>query len=154
GHGIDAAVILAVVVLNAAIGFVQEGRADKALDAIRGMLAPGASVVRGGHRLTVEAETLVPGDLVLLEPGDRVPADVRFLRTRNLRIHEGARTGESVPVDESPAPVAAEAPLGDRTSVAFSGTLVAAGRGTGVVVATGADTEIGRVSALVGTVET
>jgi magnesium-transporting ATPase (P-type) len=154
GHGTDAAVIAAVVLLNAAIGFVQEGRAERALSAIRGMLAPHASVMRGGHRLTVEAETLVPGDLVLLDPGDRVPADLRFLRTRNLRIEEAALTGESVPVDKSPAPVGAEAPLGDRSSVAFSGTLVAAGRGAGVVVATGADTEIGRVSALVGAVET
>ena len=154
GHGTDAAVIAAVVLLNAAIGFVQEGRAERALSAIRGMLAPHASVMRGGHRLTVEAETLVPGDLVLLDPGDRVPADLRLLRTRNLRIEEAALTGESVPVDKSPAPVAAEAPLGDRNSVAFSGTLVAVGRGAGVVVATGADTEIGRVSALVGAVET
>ncbi len=154
GHGTDAAVIAAVVLLNAAIGFVQEGRAERALSAIRGMLAPHASVMRGGHRLTVEAETLVPGDLVLLDPGDRVPADLRLLRTRNLRIEEAALTGESVPVDKSPAPVGAEAPLGDRSSVAFSGTLVAAGRGAGVVVATGADTEIGRVSALVGAVET
>ena len=154
GHGTDAAVIAAVVLINAAIGFVQEGRAERALSAIRGMLAPHASVMRGGHRLTVEAETLVPGDLVLLDPGDRVPADLRFLRTRNLRIEEAALTGESVPVDKSPAPVGAEAPLGDRSSVAFSGTLVAAGRGAGVVVATGADTEIGRVSALVGAVET
>ena len=154
GHVIDAAVILAVVVLNAAIGFVQEGRAERALDAIRGMLAPHASVMRGGHRLTVEAETLVPGDLVLLDPGDRVPADLRFLRTRSLRIEEAALTGESIPVDKSPAPVAAEAPLGDRSSIAFSGTLVAAGRGAGIVVATGAETEIGRVSAMVRTVET
>ncbi len=154
GHGTDAAVIAAVVLLNAAIGFVQEGRAERALSAIRSMLAPHASVMRGGHRLTVEAETLVPGDLVLLDPGDRVPADLRLLRTRNLRIEEAALTGESVPVDKSPAPVVAEAPLGDRNSVAFSGTLVAAGRGAGVVVATGADTEIGRVSALVGAVET
>ncbi|RAI01489.1 carbonate dehydratase [Acuticoccus sediminis] len=154
GHGTDAAVIAAVVLLNAAIGFVQEGRAERALSAIRGMLAPHASVMRGGHRLTVEAETLVPGDLVLLDPGDRVPADLRFLRTRNLRIEEAALTGESIPVDKSPAPVGPEAPLGDRSSVAFSGTLVAAGRGAGVVVATGADTEIGRISALVGAVET
>ena len=93
GHGTDAAVIAAVVLLNAAIGFVQEGRAERALSAIRSMLAPHASVMRGGHRLTVEAETLVPGDLVLLDPGDRVPADLRLLRTRNLRIEEAALTG-------------------------------------------------------------
>ena len=153
-HGIDAAVILAVVVLNAVIGFVQEGRAEQALDAIRGMLAPRASVVRAGRRVTLAAEELVPGDLVLLDPGDRVPADLRLVRSRSLRIEEAALTGESVPVEKSPAPVMAEAPLGDRTSIAFSGTLVAAGQGAGVVVATGGDTEIGRVSALVGAVET
>jgi len=154
GHGLDAAVILGVVVINAIIGFVQEGRAEKALDAIRGMLAPHASVVRGGRRLTVAAEDLVPGDVVLLEAGDRMPADLRLIRAQSLRVEEAALTGESVPVEKSPAPVPPEAPLGDRTSMPFSGTLVAAGHGAGVVVATGGATEIGRVSALVGTVET
>nr|WP_170984448.1 cation-transporting P-type ATPase [Rhodoligotrophos defluvii] len=153
GHVIDAGVILGVVIINAVVGFVQEGRAEQALDAIRSMLAPQASVVRGGPRLTVAAEELVPGDLVLLEAGDRVPADLRLIRSRNLRIEEAALTGESVPVEKAPVPVAADAPLGDRSSMAFSGTLVAAGSGAGVVVGTGTATEIGRVSALVGTVE-
>ena len=154
GHLIDAGVILAVVLVNAVVGFVQEGRAERALDAIRGMLAPQASVVRSGRRRTIAAEELVPGDLVLLEAGDRVPADLRLVRSRSLRVEEAALTGESVPVEKSPAPAPPEASLGDRTSMAFSGTLVAAGHGAGVVVATGAATEIGRVSALVGTVET
>ncbi|HET8729442.1 MAG TPA: HAD-IC family P-type ATPase, partial [Alphaproteobacteria bacterium] len=142
------------VVINAAIGFVQEGRAERALDAIRGMLSQQASAVRNGRRLTVEAETLVPGDVVLLEPGDRVPADLRLMRARKVQIQEAALTGESVPVEKTPAPVAADAPLGDRSPMAFSGTLVTAGSGAGVVVATGADTQIGRISSLLDTVET
>ena len=154
GHLTDTAVILGVVVLNAVIGFVQEGRAESALDAIRSMLTPMASLVRGGRRLTLEAEALVPGDLVLLEAGDRVPADLRLVRARSLRVDEAVLTGESVPAEKSALPVAAEVPLGDRSSMAFSGTLVAAGQGAGVVVATGSGTELGRISTLLGTVET
>lgn len=153
GHAVDAAVILLVVVVNAIVGLVQEGRAERAIDAIRGMLMPRASVVRDGRRVTVDAAALVPGDIVLLEAGDRVPADLRLSHARSLKIEEAALTGESVPVDKSPAPVAADAALGDRTSMAFSGTLVAAGQGTGIAVATGAQTEIGRVSALIESVE-
>ncbi len=154
GHGIDTAVILGVVIVNALVGFVQEGRAEKALDAIRSMLTLRASVLRDGHRVTVSAEELVPGDLVLVEAGDRVPADLRLIRCRNLQIQESALTGESVPVEKSPDAVAADTALADRTSMAFSGTLITAGHGTGVVVATGNVSELGRISALVGTVET
>ncbi|MDJ0388434.1 HAD-IC family P-type ATPase [Roseomonas sp. E05] len=154
GHWLDAAVILGVVLINAVIGFVQEGRAAEALAAIRGMLTPHASVLRDGRRRTVDAAELVPGDLVLLEPGDKVPADLRLIRARGLRVEEAALTGESVPVEKSDAPVAADAPLGDRAGMAFSGTLVATGQATGVVVATGAATELGRISALLGAVET
>jgi magnesium-transporting ATPase (P-type) len=153
GHATDAAVVLAVVVANAVIGFIQEGRAERALDAIKDMLAPRASVIRSGRRVTVEAERLVPGDLVLLEAGDRVPADLRLLRSGNLRMEEAALTGESVPVDKSPEAVPAEAALGDRTSMAFSGTMVASGSATGLAVATGPATEIGRISGLIGAVE-
>ena len=106
--------MLAVVLVNATIGYVQEGRAEKALEAIRGMIDPHASVIRGGRRTVIVAEDIVPGDLVLLEPGDRVPADLRLIRARNLRVDEAALTGESVPVDKSVAPAAAEAPLSDR----------------------------------------
>src|SRR3990172_934267 len=150
GHIADAIVVLAVVLLNAVIGYVQEGRAAKALDAIRGMIDPRATVIRDGRRTTIAAESIVPGDLVLLEPGDRVPADLRLIRTRNLRIDEAALTGESVPVDKAIAPTAAEVPLGDRISMAFSGTFVASGNGTGVAVATGTASQIGRISTLVG----
>ena len=153
GHTTDALVILAVVLVNAVIGYVQEGRAEKALEAIRGMIDPHASVIRNGQRLTVPADEVVPGDVVTLEAGDRVPADLRLIKARSLRIDEAALTGESVPVDKGVPPVEAEAALGDRLSMAFSGTFVAAGHGKGVAVATGARTELGRISTLIGEVE-
>ncbi|HEX6142487.1 MAG TPA: cation-transporting P-type ATPase [Geminicoccaceae bacterium] len=153
-HVVDAAVILGVVIVNAIIGFVQEGKAERALDAISRMIDPRASVRRDGRRLTVPADQIVPGDLVLLEAGDRVPADLRLIRARNLRIEEAILTGESVAVDKATAPVAEEAPLGDRSSMAFSGTFVAAGQGLGVAVATGGGTELGHISRLLGEVET
>jgi magnesium-transporting ATPase (P-type) len=154
GHVSDAIIVLAVVLLNAVIGYIQEGRAEKALDAIRGMIDPRATVIREGRRATIAAENIVPGDLVLLEPGDRVPADLRLIRVRNLRIDEAALTGESVPVDKEVAPAATEAPLGDRTSMAFSGTFVASGNGMGIAVATATASELGRIGTLVGTIET
>jgi len=153
GHWLDAVVILAVVAVNAAIGFVQEGKAEKALEAIRDMLAPMASVLRDGRRARVPAASLIPGDVVLLEPGDRVAADLRLLRAKGLRVEEAALTGESVPVDKGTAAVAADVPLGDRTAMAYAGTTVAAGQGAGVVVATAADTELGRVSTMLEEVE-
>ena len=149
GHWIDAAVIVGVVLANAAIGFVQEGRAEKAIGAIRRMLAPRASVIRDGARHTVDADRLVVGDLVLLEPGDRVPADLRLTRSRNLQIDEAALTGESVPAAKSPGAVDVDTPLAGRRSLAFSGTLVLTGQGRGVVVATADETEMGRIGTLV-----
>lgn len=154
GHWVDTAVILLVVLTNAVIGFIQEGRAEQALDAIRAMISAQASVIRDGQRRTVKAEELVQGDIVLLEAGDRVPADLRLLRGRNLRIDEAILTGESVPVEKGAGPVAADAALGDRTCMAFSGSLVVAGQGMGVVTGTGAGTEIGRITALLHEVET
>lgn len=152
-HAIDAAVILAVVVVNAAIGFVQEGRAERALEAIRGMIDPRATVIRDGRRLTIPADRVVPGDIMVIEAGDRIPADLRLLRARNLKVDEAILTGESVAVEKAAPPVAPDAPLGDRTSMAYSGTFVAAGQGTGVVVGTGSNTELGRISTLIGEVE-
>lgn len=154
GHLADTLVILAVVVANAAIGFVQEGKAEKAMDAIRRMLALKASVLRDGTRRAIEGETLVPGDIVLLEAGDKVPADLRLLRANGLQIQEAMLTGESVPVEKHTRPVAADAPLGDRGCMAYSGTLVTSGLGRGVAVATGTGTEIGRISGMLSTVET
>ena len=153
GHPVDTAVILGVVVINAIIGFVQEGRAENALEAIRGMISPKASVLREGRRATIEAAEVVPGDILLLEAGDRVAADVRLVKSRNLRIDEAILTGESVPSEKATEAAAADASLGDRASMAFSGTLVTAGQGTGVVVATGPSSELGRISALLGRVE-
>ena len=152
-HPVDAAVILGVALINAIVGFVQEGKAEAALEAIRSMVDPKASVLREGRRLTVPAERVVPGDIVLLEAGDRVPADLRLLRARNLKIDEAILTGESVPVDKSTNPAPREAALGDRPCMAFSGTFVVAGQGTGVVVATGAETELGKIGTLLGRVE-
>ena len=153
GHAIDATVIVAVVLLNALVGFVQEGKAEKALEAMRRLIAPQAAVLRDGARRGVPVASLVPGDVVLLEAGDRVPADVRLLRARGLLIDEALLTGESVPAAKQEAPAAADAELGARHSMAYSGTLVAAGQASAVVVATGAATEIGRISGLLEAVE-
>jgi potassium/sodium efflux P-type ATPase len=152
-HMVDSLVILAVVIVNAMIGFIQEGKAEKAMEAIQHMLAPAASVLRGGKRHSVAAETLVPGDIVLLEAGDKVPADLRLFKTHGLFVQEAILTGESVPVEKQTEPVSVDAALGDRTCMAYSGTLVTSGQGRGVVVATGAGTEIGRISGLLSGVE-
>ena len=154
GHGLDAAVILGVVVVNALIGFVQEGKAEDALDAIRRMLSPNAMVMRDGRQQVIPARELVPGDVVMLQPGDKVPADLRLFRVHGLQMQEAVLTGESLAVEKTPEPVAADAVIGDRACMAYSGTLVTHGQGAGVVVATGADTEIGRISSLVSEVET
>ncbi|NBB82700.1 MAG: HAD-IC family P-type ATPase, partial [Alphaproteobacteria bacterium] len=153
-HWVDTGVILAVVVVNAVIGYVQEGRAEQAMAAIRGMLAPRSAVLRDGRRQGVDAAELVPGDIVLVEAGDRVPADLRLIEARGLTVEEAILTGESVPVDKGTAPAAEDAALGDRTSMLFSGTLIAAGAGRGVVAATGPDTQIGRISGMLARVET
>jgi magnesium-transporting ATPase (P-type) len=153
GHVVDTLVILAVVLGNAVIGFVQEGKAEKAMAAIRRMLAPRASVLRDGDRHTVDGEALVPGDVVLLEAGDKVPADLRLLQALNLQIQEALLTGESMPVEKNTRPVTGEAAIGDRVCMAYSGTLITSGAGRGVVVATGGETEIGRISGLLSKVE-
>lgn len=152
-HHVDAAVILAVVLINAIVGFVQEGKAEKALDAIRGLVSPQAHLLRDGRRVSVPASTVVPGDVVLLEAGDRVPADLRLISAHSLLIEEAILTGESVAAEKDEAPVPPDAALGDRHSMAFSGTLVATGQGKGVVVATGAGTQIGRISMLLSDVK-
>ena len=149
GYYADAAVILGVVIINAIIGFVQEGKAEQALEAVRAMLASRATVLRDGSRREIDAEELVPGDVVVLDSGARVPADLRLLRVKNLRVNEAALTGESVPAEKQTAPVDAEASTGDRTDMAYSGTVVSYGQGRGIVVATGAATEIGRIGAMV-----
>ncbi len=152
-HLVDAVVILAVVVANAIIGFIQEGKAEKAMDSIRRMLAPQAAVLRDGKRVSVDGELIVPGDVVVLEAGDKVPADLRLIQATGLQVQEAMLTGESVPVEKHTKPVAEAAPLGDRASMAFSGTLVTSGTGRGVVVATGSASELGRISGMLADVE-
>lgn len=153
GEWIDTGVIFGVVLINSIIGVIQEGKAEKALDSIKALLSPKATVLRDGHRQTLDATLLVPGDIVLLKAGDRVPADLRLLECHGLRIDEALLTGESVPAEKNSEPVEENAPLGDRHCLAFSGTLVTYGRATGVVVATGTDTEIGKVSGMLSSVE-
>ncbi len=153
-HWVDTAVIVGVVIVNALIGFIQEGKAEKALDAVRSMLSPQALVLRDGIRRTIPAAELVAGDVVVLTPGDRVPADLRLIRVRELRIDEALLTGESVPVSKQTEPVPDASVIGDRSCIAFSGTLVTYGQGQGVVVATGERTELGRISALLASVQT
>jgi magnesium-transporting ATPase (P-type) len=152
-HWVDTGVILAVVLANAIVGFVQEGKAETAMVAIRGMLAPRAAVLRDGGRVNVDGADLVPGDIVLLEAGDKVPADLRVLEARGLSAQEAILTGESVPVEKGSAAVAADAPLGDRRSMLWSGTLLTQGTARGLVVATGRTTEIGRIGGLLAGVE-
>lgn len=151
-HWIDSGVILVAVLVNAALGFIQEGKAERALDAIRDLLSPRALVLRDGRRQTLDAGHLVPGDLVLLGAGDKVPADLRLLAHKNLHADEAALTGESVPVAKHVEPAPSDAPLGDRRCMLYSGTLITSGQGTGLVVATGAATELGRIGALLGRV--
>ena len=152
GLWLDASVIMGVVILNGLLGFIQEGRAEKALDSIRNMLSAEARTVRGGETRMIPADELVPGDIVLLESGDRIPADLRLADVKNLRTEEAALTGESVPADKTTAAVAANATVGDRTGMAFSGTLVVSGRATGIVVGTGSDTELGRINQMLAAV--
>ncbi len=153
-HVVDTLVILAVVLVNALIGFVQEGKAESAMEAIRQMLAPRAAVIRDGQRHTIDGDELVPGDIVLIEAGDKVPADLRLLRTHGLQIQESILTGESVAVEKRVAPVTVNVALGDRACMAFSGTTVTSGQGQGIVVATGDATQIGLISGLLSRVET
>src|SRR5215472_9214480 len=152
GLWLDAAVILGVVIINALLGFFQEGMAEKALDSIRNMLSAEARTIRGRETRLIPAEELVPGDVVLLESGDRIPADLRLVDVKSLRTEEAALTGESVPIDKTIDAVAEKATVGDREGMAFSGTLVSSGRGTGVVVATGSNTELGRINQLMAAV--
>jgi len=148
GEWIDAAVIVAALAINAFFGFLQEWRAESAIRSLLRYLAPKARVLRDGVEQIVDSRELVPGDIVLLESGVRVPADLRLLTTIALMIDESVLTGESVPVAKRPDPVAADTPVADRTCMAYLGTVVTSGRGRGIVVATGSRTEVGRVAAI------
>ncbi|OGR65132.1 MAG: ATPase [Elusimicrobia bacterium GWB2_63_22] len=149
GEWLDAAVIGAIVILNAVMGFVQEYRAQKAMDALKKMAAPSASVIRDGKPESIPAAALVPGDIVLLEAGSVVPADLRLLESASLKAEEAALTGESLSVEKRSEPIAGEAlPLGDRLNMAYSGTSVSYGRGKGVVTAIGMATELGKIAGM------
>jgi P-type Ca2+ transporter type 2C len=140
--------IFAIVLLNAAMGFVQESRAEAAVTALRAMSANEAQVIRDGERRSVPASELVPGDVVLVEQGDTIPADARVVESIALQTAEASLTGESLPVSKDAAPIAADAALGDRDNMIFSGTAATYGRGTAVVTATGMHTEMGRIAGL------
>ncbi|MBB5788792.1 cation-transporting ATPase F [Jiangella mangrovi] len=151
GEWVDCGVILGVVALNAVVGFIQESQAEGALEGLRSMVRTRARVVRDGREQVVPSDDLVPGDVVVLDAGDKIPADARLTRSARLSIDESALTGESVPVDKDEVVVLPDlTPVADRHNMAYSGTLVIAGSGAGVVVATGTGTELGEIHRLVG----
>ncbi|HBA86575.1 MAG TPA: ATPase [Geobacter sp.] len=155
GHAVEAVAIAVIVLFAALLGFVQEYRAERAIEALREMAAPEASVLREGVEVKIPARDLVPGDVVLLRTGDRIPADLRLVESHNLQLDEAALTGESVPVDKSAASLVDEtAPLAERMNMAFAGTAVTFGRGSGVVAATGMRTEFGKIARMISAIET
>lgn len=154
GEYVDAGAIMTIVILNTILGVVQESRAEKALEALQKMAAPEAHVIREGHLRAIPTSQLVPGDLVLLEAGNYVPADMRLVESVNLRIEEASLTGESIPAEkEAEAILSERAPLGERRNMAYMGTVVSYGRGKGVIIATGMKTEIGRIAEILQTYE-
>ena len=153
GELFDALLIFTIVIFSAGLGFVQEFRAEKAVEALRNMLSPSITVLREAHEMEVETRALVPGDILILEAGDRVPADARVLYGRGLKTDEAALTGESAPVDKNAETVSSETPLAERRNLVFMGTSVVHGRGRAVVVATGMKTEFGAIARDVGRVE-
>jgi Ca2+-transporting ATPase len=155
GHGIEAVAIAVIVLFAVLLGFVQEFRAEKAIEALRQMAAPTATVLRDGEEVELASRDVVPGDVTLLHAGDKVPADVRLLEAINLQIEEAALTGESVPVEKQVAPIAgADLALGDRRNMGYAGTVATYGRGRGVVVGTGMNTEFGKIADMLQTIET
>ncbi|GAB4468395.1 MAG: cation-translocating P-type ATPase [Anaerolineae bacterium] len=155
GDALDGIVILAIVVLNGGLGFVQEYRAEQAMAALKKLSAPVVRVRRGGHVVQVDSHKIVPGDIVLLEAGSMIPADARVIEAANLRVQEAALTGESEPVDKHTDPIqgGSSVPLGDRINMLYKGTVVTYGRGTAIVVETGMRTELGRIANLIQSVE-
>jgi Ca2+-transporting ATPase len=151
---VEAIVIMAIVILNAVLGVFQERRAEEALAALKKLAAPEANTLRNGHRISIPAHELVPGDIVFLESGNYIPADVRMLKTANLKVDEATLTGESVPSKkEAQTQLPSDSPIGDQENMTFMGTIVTYGRGTGVVVYTGMKTQIGKIAAMLQSVE-
>jgi calcium-translocating P-type ATPase len=153
GHWTDSAVIAGVVLLNAAVGFLQEGRAERAIESIAELLSESATVLRDGAPTRIDSKFVVPGDILQIEAGERVPADVRLLSGKGLAAQEAILTGESATVDKQPTALAENTALGSRSSMLYSGTLITRGRGRGIVVSTGSDTELGHINRLLGRVE-
>lgn len=155
GEYLDAITIVAIIVMNGILGFIQEFRAERSLRALKELSAPTARAIRGGEIVQIPAKELVPGDIVLVESGDRVPADVRWLDTNSLYVEESALTGESVPVGKHAEPLAqGEVPLGDQKNIGFMGTMVTRGTAKGVVIRTGMNTEMGKIADLIQNTET
>ncbi|QJW47783.1 HAD-IC family P-type ATPase [bacterium BFN5] len=153
GEAVDSIAILIIVVLNAILGIVQETKAEKALAALKQMSAPNSKVLRNKTLLSIPARELVPGDIVLVEAGDRIPADLRILETHSLKVEEASLTGESVPVEKTASPIDGDVPLADRHNMAFMSTLVTYGRAKGIVVESGMQTEIGKIANMLQTGE-
>ncbi|KDN58187.1 cation-transporting P-type ATPase [Exiguobacterium sp. AB2] len=153
GYRLDTIVIALVVLIIGIIGYLQENKAEQALEGIKKMLSPSALVRRDGKRKEIEAEYLVPGDIVYLKPGDKIPVDLRLITAENMKVEESALTGEAITVDKTLDPLEEKIGLGDRTNLAFSGTSVAAGTGSGIVIATGSKTELGKINASIAEVE-
>ena len=149
----EAIVILAIVVLNAMLGFIQESRAEKSVRALMALAAPESTVVRDGERQRVATHEIVPGDIVLIEAGDKIPADSRIIEVANLQTDEAPLTGESVPVSKETKPIDGDVGIGDRRNMLYSGTVATYGRGRAVVVATGMETEVGRIAGLLEAAE-
>jgi Ca2+-transporting ATPase len=144
----EAIVILAIVLLNAMLGYFQEARAERSVRALMALAAPESTVVRDGERQRIPAHDIVPGDIVLIEAGDRIPADARLMESANLQVEEAALTGESVPVSKETRAIDADVGLGDRRNMLFASTVATYGRGRAVIVATGMGTEVGRIATL------
>ncbi|WNF35027.1 cation-transporting P-type ATPase [Bacillaceae bacterium IKA-2] len=153
GHYIDTVVILFVAIINASIGYIQENKAERALEGIREMLSLQANVIRDGARTDIPSADVVPGDMVVLSAGDKIPADIRIINAENLKVEESPLTGESTSVEKNRDPLPENTVLGDRINMAFSGTSVASGSGLGVVISTGVNTEIGKINTSISKVD-
>jgi Ca2+-transporting ATPase len=155
GEWVEAIAILTIVILAAVLGFIQEHRAERALEALKKMAAPTASVIRDGSQKEIPAREVMPGDIVVLQTGDRIPADLRIIEAVNLRTNEASLTGESVPVEKIAAAIPTKgAPVSERQNMAFMGTLVTYGRGKAIAVATGMSTEFGKIAHMLEEAET
>jgi len=150
---VDSGVIFAVILVNAIIGFIQESKAESALTALANTMVAEATVLRNGEKKRIPSTELVPGDIVLLQAGDKVPADLRLLKVRNLQVDESALTGESIPVEKTVERLAQDTPLAERINMAYASSMVTYGQGTGIVIATGDHTEVGRISRLISSAQ-